>query len=118
MHLLNYFDCDTFTQNPNIFKMTTHAMKNVEKAFTSHGKSLDENGNEIKSPEKKNVDRGFEKAGSPDSAKESGHEGVVHPGRPQQEERFGDQYRKVSLLDLSKQLFATLSSMLFRDLGD
>jgi hypothetical protein len=23
MHLLNYFDCDTFTQNPNIFKMTT-----------------------------------------------------------------------------------------------
>lgn len=79
--------------------MTTRAMKNVEKAFTSHGKSLDENGNEIKSPDTKNVDRGFEKAGSPDSAnKENGHEGVVHPGRPQQEERFGDQYRKVSFL--------------------
>lgn len=107
------------SQDENIFKMTTRAMKNVEKAFTSHGKSLDENGNEIKSPDTKNVDRGFEKAGSPDSAnKENGHEGVVHPGRPQQEERFGDQYRKVRLSDLSNQLFATLSSMLLRDLGD
>lgn len=74
-------------------------MKNVEKAFTSHGKSLDENGDEIKKPETKNVERGFEKAGSADSAnKGSGHEGAVHGGRPQQE-RFGDQYRKVSLLD-------------------
>lgn len=80
--------------------MTTRAMKNVEKAFRSHGKSLDENGNEIKSPETKNVDRGFEKAASPESATENAQDEVVHPGRSQQE-RFGDQYRKVSLLDLS-----------------
>lgn len=93
-------------------------MKNVEKAFKSHGKSLDENGNEIKSPGSKNVDRGFEKEGSADSVnKENAHEGTVHPGRPQQE-RFGDQYRKVSLLDLSNQLFATLSTVPLRDLRD
>ncbi|KFY86810.1 hypothetical protein V500_07379 [Pseudogymnoascus sp. VKM F-4518 (FW-2643)] len=78
--------------------MTTRAMKNVEKAFKSHGKSLDENGNEIKSPGSKNVDRGFEKEGSADAVnKENAHEGTVHPGR-QQQERFGDQYRKPSLI--------------------
>lgn len=93
-------------------------MKNVEKAFKSHGKSLDENGNEIKSPGSKNVDRGLEKEGSADSVnKENAHEGTVHPGRPQQE-RFGDQYRKVSLLDLSNQLFATLYTMPLKDIRD
>lgn len=84
------------SKDQNIFRMTTRAMKNVEKAFTSHGKSLDESSNEIKSQDSKSVDRGFEKAGSADSA----HEETVHPGRTQQE-RFGDQYRKVSLMDLS-----------------
>lgn len=93
-------------------------MKNVEKAFKSHGKSLDENGNDIKSPGSKNVDRGFEKEGPADSVnKENAHEGTVHPGRPQQE-RFGDQYRKVSLLDLSNQLFATLSTVPLKDFRD
>ncbi|KFY13124.1 hypothetical protein V492_03470 [Pseudogymnoascus sp. VKM F-4246] len=75
--------------------MTTRAMKNVEKAFTGHGKSLDENGDVIKPSGSKNIDRGFEKAGSPDS--EHKDDGKVHPGRPQQE-RFGDQYRKPSLV--------------------
>lgn len=89
--------------------MTTQAMKNVEKAFRSHGKSLDENGNEIKSPETKNVDRGFEKGASPESTKEDAQEGIAHPGRSQQE-RFGDQYRKVSSLDCPKTVYYAVYS--------
>ncbi|KFY21371.1 hypothetical protein V493_07468 [Pseudogymnoascus sp. VKM F-4281 (FW-2241)] len=88
--------------------MTTRGMKNVERAFRSHGKSLDENGDEIKSPGSKDVNRGFEKAGSADSVnKESAHDGTVHP-RMSQKEILGDQYRKPSLV----------ASLFYRDFSE